>query len=714
MGLDVYDYAALGDRAGSIVKANAARLSPKFGAGFRPPARVLVSEWAAKYRRFGEDAPLPGPWRNEVAPYLVEIMDRASPFDPCSEIPIMKCSQSGGSAAGENFIGYVADVSPGPIMFVQATMPAALDWARNKLWPMINSTPRLNPKQRGAVKAAGEGSTKTQVDFAKGGFLILAGANSAATLTQKTVRFAIEDDLDQFPDDLDGQGSPEAMVSSRLKFFRFLGLSKRIKISTPTVLGASKIAAAYAASDRRRIYLKCPGCGSRFDPVWEQGEGGSRDLQWPEGKPELAYMVAPCCGGVIEDWQKVSTILFDCWCPTVEIEGKKPPRHMSEAEFQVWRARDVGGLNPGYHIGGLVTAFDSWGELARKYCEAQGDQNKLKGWVMLDLGEPFEVKGEAPDSEKLKALVEQDFGTGRRMPFDALASTMGVDVQADGLYYELLGHGPSATTWAIEAGFVPGSTDVEGEGAWKDLDGLVKRGVIYPGGLNLPIDQVCVDAGFHTKAAEAFCRAYANRLAVFGRAGWRLPILGRGDPIRFETQGRRAGQASDRVEGRAYLVGTYGVKLTVYGYLRKSLEAFAAELRGERLAGYGRCRFGAGLPEDYFEQLTAETIETKIVNGYPRRMWRPLKSRPNHYLDCRVYNHAAAEKQKLDTLTDSDWAALRRDRHAEKKGQADLFDGPALASASPAPVEPDGQKVAAANGVRANSDNWIQPEGPWL
>ncbi len=711
MSVEAYDYDALGDRLGPIVQRNAKRLAKGFAAGFRPPPRVLVSEWAAKYRRFGEDAPLPGPWRNEVAPYLVEIMDRASPFDSCSMIAIMKCSQSGGSAAGENFIGYCADISPGPVMFVQATMPAALDWARNKLWPMINATPRLNPKRKGAIKAAGEGSTKTQVDFARGGFLILAGANSAATLTQKTVRYAIEDDIDQFPDDLDGQGSPEAMVTSRLKFFRFLGLSKRIKIGTPTVLGASKIAAAYGQSDRRKIYLKCPGCGGRFHPVWEQGEGGARDIQWPEGRPDLAYLVAPCCGAVIEDWQKVSTIRFDCWCPTVEIDGQKPPRHMTEEEFQVWRARDIGSLDPGYHIGGLVTAFDSWGELARKYCEAQGDQNKLKGWVMLDLGEPFEVRGEAPDHERLKSLVEQDWGAGRRVPFGVLATTMGVDVQADGVYYEILGWGRDSASWAVEAGFVPGQTDVEGEGAWADLDALVKRGVVYPGGQTLPIDQVCVDAGFHTKAAEHFCRRHANRLAVFGRAGWRLPILGRGEASRYETQGKRTGQASRSPEDRAYLVGTFGVKLTFYGYLRKSLEAHEAELKGERLSGLGRCRFGAGLPTDYFEQLTAETIETRVVNGFPRREWRPIKSRPNHYLDCRVYNHAAAEKQKLDTLTEVDWAALQRDRYAEKPGQADLFDGPSLTAqpaSPPAAVEP-------ANAVRVvPPQSWIQPESAWI
>jgi phage terminase large subunit GpA-like protein len=56
----------------------------------------------------------------------------------------------------------------------------------------------------------GDGSTKKKIKFARSnGYVLLAGANSAAGLRQRTVRYAIEDDLDQWPDDLDGQGSPE-------------------------------------------------------------------------------------------------------------------------------------------------------------------------------------------------------------------------------------------------------------------------------------------------------------------------------------------------------------------------------------------------------------------------------------------------------------------------------------------------------------------------
>ncbi len=709
-----FDYSAYTQTVADRLAENLRRLPRAMGAGFRPPPRLLVSEWAERYRRFGDDAPIPGPWKHAVAPYLVEIMDCLSPFHPATEVSILKCSQSGGSAAGENWLGYIADVAPGPTMLVQATLPAAHDWSRNKFWPMVRATPKLDPKRRGAVLAAeAGGSTKGQIDFARSGYLLLAGANSAATLTQKTIRYAIEDDLDQWPDDLDGQGSPEAMVDSRLKVFRNRGLSKRLKIGTPTVKGASKIDAAYQRSDRRRFYLCCPdaACGSRFDPTWEYQEGGARDIHWPDGDPGAAYLVTPCCGQVVEHWQKIALMRADGWLATVEIDGAKPPRHMADAEFQTWRERDVTRFEPGFHISGLITAFDSWGELARKYDKAKGDQNALKGWVMLDLGEAFEVRGEAPAHERLAALVEQHFGQGRRLPIGALATTAGVDVQGDGLYYVLKAWGPSAESWDVEAAFVPGATDVEGEGAWADLDQIMRRPVVYPGGMEFPIDQICVDAGYHTPAAQAFCRGRSNRLAVFGRAGWTLPVLGRGEALRYETQGQYAGRASKRMEDRAFIVGTFGVKTGFYGYLRQTLKVVDAEGRGERLETRGRCHFGNGLPADYFEQITAETVETRVVNGYARRVWVPIKSRPNHYLDCNVYNFAASAKLKLETLTPDEWAALEVERCGERQGQADLFDRPLAAPAVAPPAAPQ-----VANSIRdpAPAGGWLNPTENWL
>jgi phage terminase large subunit GpA-like protein len=688
---------------GATLARNAKRLDLALAKGLRPPPRMNVSDWAPRFRRFPDDDAFPGPWSNDTAPELVEIMDALAPHDPCEEAALIKCAQSGGSASAENWIGYVSDLRPGPMLFVQATLKAAWDWAAEKFWPMVDATPRLNPDKGGTIKALGmpdgDGSTKHKIRFARSnGYVLLAGANSAAGLRQRTVRYAIEDDLDQWPDDLDGQGSPEEMVSQRLKVWRSQGLSKRLKISTPTIKGASKIEVAHNGSDRRRFHLKCCSCGARFVPEW-------RDIVWPDGRPEDAHLVAPCCQAPIEHWQKPQMKLADGWLSDA-IDGQAMPRCLDEDAFQGWRAKMPASVKRGFHLSGIISTFQTWADMAVSFAAAQGDVNKLKTWTNLVLGAPFELKGETPDYEKLKQLREQDWGRGQ-MPAGPVVATMGVDVQGDGLFLEVVGWAPNSESWQIDARFIAGATDVKMEGAWVDLDAYAVRGVVYPGGKVLPIDMIAVDGGYHTEAAQAFCARRPGRLLVFGRDGWTRPILGRGEAVTFGKTGRRAGQASKRADERAYIVGTFGAKASWYGFLRSTI-AYAAAIVAEGTGSpkpVGLCHFSRDTADDWFEMATAETVVAKIVNGYPKRVWQPMPGRENHYLDCRVYNLAAAEKLMLDTLTTADWKRLQSERYAAKNpDQGDLLA---------AGVKPQPQPQQLPTPSRDGGD-WLQPNKDWL
>lgn len=699
-----FDYDRFGNVAGNVLRRNSRRLNRAIAGGMRPPPRMTVSEWAEANRRFPDDAPIPGAWSHDTAPELVEIMDALSPHDPCEEVSVMKCAQSGGSASAENWLGFISDLAPGAVLFVQATFQAALDWAAEKFWPMVDATPKLSPDRRGTIRAQGlangDGSTSKKILFARSsGYVLLAGANSAAGLRQRTVRYAVEDDLDQFPADLDGQGSPEGMVDERLKVWRSRGLSKRLKISTPTIKGSSKIGAAYAKGDRRRYHLKCPACGSRFVPEWG-------DIQWPDGGHEQAHMVAPCCGGIVEHWQKGSMKLPDGWLSDL-IDGEKLPRVLDEAEFQAARARMPASRKRGFHLIGEISTFQSWAEMAVGFCDAQGDIAKLKTWTNLKRGIEFEVAGDTPDYELLMALREQDWGVGQ-MPIGPLVVVLGCDVQGDGIYVEKVGLGPRKESWQLDARFIPGATDVPGEGAWRALDEYSQRGTLFPGGKVWPIDQECVDAGYHTPAAQAYCAKRPRRLAVFGRAGWGRPVLGRGEALAYEQQGKRAGSASKRKEDKAHIVGVSNVKLTWYGYLKATVAAAqaAAESASGEVTPVGRVHLSRDTPADWFEQATAETIQVRMVHGFPDRQWIVMPGRQNHYLDCRVYAIAAAEKLMVDTLTDIDWAALRAERYAPSEdGQGDLLMPLLAAGAKPAPRQ---------NKTDARDAGFIDPGSDYL
>lgn len=655
------DQSRFGAEASAKLVENEARLDRAAAQAFNPPPRLSVSQWAAEHRRFPEEDAFPGPWKNETAPELVEIMDALGPEDPCEEVSLIKCAQSGGSASAENFIGFCADLHPGPMLFVQATSIAAKNWAQEKFWPMVAASKRLNPEEGGAIRPLGEkdgsGSNQKKIKFRRAnGYVLLSGANSAADLRQRTVRYAIEDDLDQFPDDLDNQGSPESMVDARLKVYRSRGLSKRLKISTPTIKGASKIGAAYQASDRRRYYFKCCHCGDRFDPDWS-------DVVWPEGQPEKAVLQAPCCGTDIPHWRKPELKRSDGWL-SVKVGDEKSPRILSEDRFQELRGKMVATSKRGFHLEGMISTFQSWADMATGFVASLGDEMRIKAWANLVRGVEYEIKGGRPDHEKLKVLREQDWGAGD-IPAGVAVVTLGADVQADGIYLELVGWGANWESWQLDARFLPGATDIAGEGAWSQLDSYSRKGVTFRGGRTLPIDQECVDAGYHTEAARAYCEAApARRLAVFGRSGWDRPILGRGEALRYDQRGKRAGKAGVAPEDRAYLVGTFPAKLSWYGFLRESVKWRSAGDENTS-SPKGMVHVGRDVPEDWFEQVTAEAITTKKAGLITKREWTVLPGRQNHYLDCRIYNRAAAEKLLLDRLSAEDWQRLHDERHGE-------------------------------------------------
>ena len=83
----------------------------------RPRARVRVSVWAEENRILPDGNAIPGPWRNSVTPYLVEIMDAFSD-EVIEEIVFVKPTQVGGTSAMENMLGSLIDQDPGPTMVV--------------------------------------------------------------------------------------------------------------------------------------------------------------------------------------------------------------------------------------------------------------------------------------------------------------------------------------------------------------------------------------------------------------------------------------------------------------------------------------------------------------------------------------------------------------------------------------------------------------------
>jgi len=106
-----------------------------------PPEQLTVSEWAEQYRLLdSKSSAMPGPWSNDVTPYLRGVMDEFNNYET-EEIVFVKPTQIGGTEALQNMIGYIVAQDPAPTMIVYPTETLAKSISENRLQPMLLATP---------------------------------------------------------------------------------------------------------------------------------------------------------------------------------------------------------------------------------------------------------------------------------------------------------------------------------------------------------------------------------------------------------------------------------------------------------------------------------------------------------------------------------------------------------------------------------------------
>ena len=88
----------------------------------------------------------------------------------------------------------------------------------------------------------------------------------------------------------------------------------------------------------------------------------------------------------------------------------------------------------------------------------------------------------------------------------------------------------------------------------------------------------------------------------------------------------------------------------------------------------GYCHFPR-YGEEYFKQITAEQLVTKIVKGYRRHQWQKMRER-NEALDCRVYARAAASRVGIDRYQEKHWRATEERLGLQSKSQRSASSRP--------------------------------------
>lgn len=588
-----------------------------------PPERLAPSAWA-RDNLIVPDGPKSGElWDAALTPYIAEPLDALSMDSGVNEIAIRKSAQTGFTTLLLAAVGHIIDQDPCRVMIVQPTTGALSDFNRDKLQLAIEKTPALKRKVKPQTSRAGNSSTSTSKVY-PGGSLTLAIATSAADLRSKTIKVALLDEIDEYPDDLDGQGDPIGMVEGRQESFLMSGEWKRAYVSTPTVKGASKIDAYFQTSDKRYWHMPCPGCGENFHFVFDRTH-----FKFEETFPYSAHYVTPCCGSIVESGEKVALMKRGRWIATDPGDGKIR----------------------GYHFDALSSPFVPWEKIAERFVKCAGDPQKLKTFENLTLGLPFDVKGDAPDHVRLMERRDKDLKRGH-VPPAGLLLTGAADVQMRGIWYSIKAHAPDRQNWIVDAGYIDGPTDDPHAGAFLELEKI--RAMRWPDayGRERTVDLFGIDSGYRSHVVYSWVRGKPACFALKGVDGWSRPALGQPSPVDIDFRGKRI-----RKGAMVWSVGTWPLKGAFYADLRK--EGVAA---GQSQDPPGYCHFGGWMDEVYFRQITSEYLATETFRGRARRVWKVRNGEENHLLDCEVYNAALADYLGLSRMTEDQWKRLAAER----------------------------------------------------
>ena len=542
----------------------------------RPRPLTTVSAWADQYRILSSKASgEPGPWRTARTPYLREIMDGLSASSPVQRLVLQFAAQTGKTEVGLGWIGYVMHHSPAPMLVVVPTLEVRKRWTKQRLDPLISETPAL--RELLANRKRDSANAEDMKDF-PGGILVIGGANSPASLASMPIRYVLCDEVDRFPWEVGQEGDPLGLIDERTKTFP---RRKVLLVSTPTVKGLSRIETEYEKSDMRQYHVPCPHCGEYQVLRWRHDDGTYGLIHSPAtGATRYACRA---CGTLIDEHHKPAMLERGMWIP----------RHPDRAVR-------------GYHLSGLYSPLGlgfTWSELWDKWQEAHGDTANLKRFINTTLAESWEEKGDSIADVALIARLEE---YPDRLPIRLITSF--TDVQKDRLETTVIGWGAGEEAWLLEHVIHPG--DTAAQEVWQELDGFLREQEVALAG---------VDAGYNTSMVYAFCE----------RRKWAIPtkgVSGMGRPL-IEDERRRRQRLRTRRKKGAYVepLGVDQGKALVYSRVKLTIPG----------AGYVHFPSTPDFDDEYFAQLAAEKLVTRVRGSRPIQEW--VQTRPrNEALDCLV------------------------------------------------------------------------------
>lgn len=563
-----------------------------------PPEQLTVSEWAEEYRMLdAKSSAMPGPWSNEVTPYLVGVMDEFNNYET-EQIVFVKPTQIGGTEALQNMIGYIVAQDPAPTMIVYPTDTLAKSVSENRLQPMLRATPEI-------AKKFDENSSLLELQF-EGMYLSLVGSNSPSGLASKPIRFLMMDEVDKYPGASAKEADPIKLATERTKTFH----NKKIYItSTPTLKTGHIWRAKESADIEKHYFVPCPHCGEFIEFKFQNIRfPDSEDMSYAD-RAEFATYVCQECGCLITDNDKHNML--------------------RQGEWRVVRHNTKFVRNVAFWINTLYSPFVRWADIAKEFLLTKDDPEEFQNFTNSWLAEPWE-------DTKLKTTAELVLERQTELPVFVVPSwakmlTGGVDVQESSLYWTIRAWGDFFTSQNIAHGQAL---------SFEEVDRVMNMEYRTEDGEPMVVNLCLIDSGDQTDMVYDFCAFHSE---------WALPVKGSSHAQLSHYKLSKINREGSSANGfTLVLVDGDKYKDMIAGRMRKP------NGRGSWMV-YNGCDF------EYATQVTNEHKVNVKSGGQVRQTWKPKYSHAdNHYLDCEVYAIAAADIMGVRTLHLADQEAQGR------------------------------------------------------
>lgn len=557
-----------------------------------PPPDLSIWEWAEQHYVIStEYASQPGKFRINKTPYLKQPFEDIK-HPETEEILLETAAQVAKTTLLMATWGYFMAEDPAPLLYVMPSLDAVEDFSKERIAPMIRDTKVLS--ELIDIKARDTSNTILNKSFANGSHAAFCGANSPTSLSSRPRRVVLVDEVSRLPQSSGSEGDPLMLAKKRTSTFYN---RKLIMASTPTEMATCKTHQMMTDEVTRRheYRVPCPHCKENIKLEWTQ-------VIWEDEDPTTARYECQNCKKNIRDSQKMKMLRDGFW-------------HCLNPE--------VGRFRMGYQLSALYSPWVTFEEMVREYLKAQRDVMRMKAFVNLYLGEPFEEETEGVEHSAL-FMRREHYPKGVDVPEGGLVLTAGVDTQDDRLEAEVVAWGiDEHESWSVDYLTIWG--DPSEQRTWEQLTDLLDKDYIHEWGMKMRIAAMGIDSGgHHTSEVYEYVKKMRTR-RVFALKGKE----GEGRALVSAPSRRRSGR--DRRHVDLYTVGVDGGKTTFYQKLRIADK------------GPGFCHFPSReeYSKEHFRSMTSERCKVVYRNGYPVKRWFLPDHLRNEPLDCRIYSMAA-------------------------------------------------------------------------